>query len=128
MEQVPVVLIIEDDELLRGMVEDAISEAGFQFLTVAAGEEALTLLQSGVTDCKALITDINLKGSMNGWEVARQARQRDPGLAIVYMTGAAADEWPAEGVPDSILLQKPFAPAQLITAVSQLLNKSTLSS
>jgi hypothetical protein len=38
------------------------------------------------------------------------------------MTGAAADDWASEGVPNSILLKKPFAPAQLVTAVSQLLN------
>jgi hypothetical protein len=38
------------------------------------------------------------------------------------MTGVAADDWLAEGVPNSILLKKPFAPAQLVTAVSQLLN------
>ena len=41
---------------------------------------------------------------------------------FVYMTGAAADDWASEGVPNSILLKKPFAPAQLVTAVSQLLN------
>jgi hypothetical protein len=38
------------------------------------------------------------------------------------MTGAAGSEWASQGVPNSILLTKPFAPAQLITAVSQLLN------
>jgi hypothetical protein len=38
------------------------------------------------------------------------------------MTGAAADRWASSCVPNSILLQKPFAPAQLITAISQLLN------
>jgi hypothetical protein len=41
------------------------------------------------------------------------------------MTGAAAEEWTSQGVPHSILLQKPFAPAQLVTAVSQLLNSVT---
>ena len=41
---------------------------------------------------------------------------------IVYMTGAAAEQWPSHGVPNSILLGKPFAPAQLVTAISQLLN------
>ena len=39
------------------------------------------------------------------------------------MTGAAADDWSSEGVPNSILLKKPFAPAQLVTAVSQLLKR-----
>jgi hypothetical protein len=40
------------------------------------------------------------------------------------MTGAAAADWSANGVPKSILLNKPFAPAQIVTAVSQLLNAS----
>ena len=59
---------------------------------------------------------------MKGWEIARLVRQIDPAFPIVYMTGAAADGWASEGVPNSILLNKPFAPAQLVTAVSQLLN------
>jgi DNA-binding response OmpR family regulator len=59
---------------------------------------------------------------MDGWEVAKQAREIDPTFPIVYMTGAAADQWASHGVPNGILLTKPFAPAQLVTAVSQLLN------
>ncbi len=65
---------------------------------------------------------INLRGATNGWEIARRARASDPALAVIYMTAAAADEWASQGVPGSILLQKPFAPAQLVTAVAQLLN------
>jgi CheY-like chemotaxis protein len=57
--------------------------------------------------------------------VARQIREKEPAFPVVYMTGAAADDWASQGVPNSILLQKPFAPAQLITAVSQLLNVGT---
>jgi hypothetical protein len=45
-----------------------------------------------------------------------------PTLPVVYITGASGNQWPSHGVPNSILLQKPFAPAQLVTAVSQLLN------
>jgi hypothetical protein len=41
------------------------------------------------------------------------------------MSGAAADQWPSRGVPNSILLEKPFAPAQLVTAVSNLLDAGT---
>jgi CheY-like chemotaxis protein len=61
---------------------------------------------------------------MSGWEVARQIREIAPNCPVVYMTGANADEWASQGVPDSILLQKPFAPAQIVTAVSQLLNSA----
>jgi DNA-binding response OmpR family regulator len=62
---------------------------------------------------------------MNGWQVAKAAREIDPTFPFVYMTGAAAGDWPSHGLPNSILLEKPFAPAQLVTAVSQLLNAGT---
>jgi CheY-like chemotaxis protein len=72
---------------------------------------------------RALVTDVNLGvGKLTGWDVARRAREVTQDLAIVYMTGDSAGEWASRGVPNSILLTKPFAPAQLITAVSQLMN------
>jgi hypothetical protein len=64
---------------------------------------------------------------MQGWEVARHAREIDPAIPIVYMTGAAAEQWASHGVPHSTLLNKPFAPAQLVTAISQLLNAGSSS-
>lgn len=65
---------------------------------------------------------MNLKGKTSGWDLARLVRERDPEFPVIYMTGAAADQWASLGVPKSILLTKPFAPAELVTAVSQLLN------
>ena len=83
------------------------------------------MIESGVVKYSALVADINLTGPMKGWEIARLVRQIDPAFPIVYMTGFAADDWASEGVPNSILLNKPFAAAQLATAVSQLLNKGS---
>jgi CheY-like chemotaxis protein len=116
-----VILVIEDDEAVQGIVEDALSEGGFQAVVAATGEEAITLL-GRQAEYRALVTDINLLGKTDGWEVARAAREIDPTFPIIYMTGAAADQYASKGVPNSILLNKPFAPAQLLTAVSQLLN------
>lgn len=121
-EQLPVVLVIEDDHLIQGMVEDALSEGGFEVAIAATGEEAITLLKGRKNEYRALVTDINLLGRLDGWEVARAAREMDPAFPVVYMTGAAGDQWAVHGVPNSILLVKPFAPAQLTTAVSNLLN------
>ena len=118
----PVILVVEDEELLQAVVHDTLKEGGFDLTTVASGEEAVAMIESGVVKYSALITDVNLRGPMKGWEIARLVRQIDPTFPIVYMTGAAADDWASEGVPNSILLKKPFAPAQLVTAVSQLLN------
>jgi CheY-like chemotaxis protein len=85
----------------------------------------VTLLKGKIANYRALVTDINLKGMMDGWKVAKAAREINPEFPIVYMTGVAAGDWPSHGVPNSILLQKPFASAQLVTAVSQLLNAGT---
>lgn len=57
----------------------------------------------------------------NGWEVAHQARKKFPSLAVVYVTGDSLTEWPVEGVPQSTVLQKPFAAAELVTALANLL-------
>jgi CheY-like chemotaxis protein len=99
-----------------------LTEGGFGSEILSSGEEALTLFKGGTKDYKALVTDVTLKGRLDGWEVARQIREIDPAFPVVYMTGAAPQEWGSQGVPNSILLEKPFAPAQLVTAVSQLLN------
>jgi CheY-like chemotaxis protein len=107
---------------VRTFVEDALTDGGFHLMVSPSGEEALTWLKSGAVRYRALVTDINLNGRMNGWELAKQVREIEPSFPIIYMTGAAADQWASSGVPNSILLQKPFAPAQLITAISQLLN------
>jgi DNA-binding response OmpR family regulator len=120
--ELPAILVIEDEYSIQGIVEDALTEGGFAADLLSSGEEALTLFRGGQKSYKALVTDVALKGRLNGWEVAAQIRQTDPGFPVIYMSGAHADEWASKGVPNSIMLAKPFAPAQLVTAVSQLLN------
>jgi len=67
------------------------------------------------------VTDIALRGKIDGWDVARRAREIDPRFPVVYISGAGGD-WPSKGVPESVMLEKPFAPAQLVTAIANLLN------
>jgi CheY-like chemotaxis protein len=120
-----VIMVVEDDKSIRDLVEEALNGGGFEPAIAASGEEAMTLLRGNRQHYRALVTDINLTGTMDGWEVAKQAREIDPAFPVVYMTGAAADQWASHGVPNSILLAKPFAPAQLVTAISNLLNTGT---
>jgi DNA-binding response OmpR family regulator len=122
MSDVPLILLAEDEYLLQGIVEDALTDGGFAVDILSSAEEAMTLFRSGAKSYKALVTDVNLKGKMNGWDIARQIREVDPVFPVIYITGAAAGQWASRGVPNSVLLEKPFAPAQLVTAVSQLLN------
>jgi DNA-binding response OmpR family regulator len=118
----PLILVVEDDQLIQNLVQQALTDAGFEPALVTTAEEAITPIETKQNKYRALVTDINLPGKLSGWDVARAAREIDPTFPIVYMTGAAAEEWGAHGVPNSILLTKAFAPAQLVTAVSQLLN------
>jgi len=123
VEDLPFILVVEDDDAVQSIVEDALKEGGFEPAIAASGEEAVTLLTGSKSKFRALVTDVNLgRDRMNGWEVAKRAREIDPEFLVVYMTGDSADDWGSQGVPNSILLTKPFAPAQLVTAVSQLLN------
>jgi DNA-binding response OmpR family regulator len=116
------ILVVEDDQLIQAMVEEALSDGGFASTLTASGEEAITLLQDGKSKYRAVVTDINLLGKLDGWEVGRSAREIDPTMPIIYMTGTHGEEWASKGVPNSLLLAKPFAPAQIVIAISQLLN------
>ena len=123
--ELPIILVVEDDQLIQSLVEETLGDGGFETAIAASGEEALSLLQDHKGKYRALVTDINLTGKMDGWEVAQHAREVEPDFPIVYMSGAAAADWTSKGVPNSIMLAKPFAPAQLLTAVSNLLNSGT---
>ena len=118
------VLVIEDDHLIQTMVEEALADGGFESAITASGEEAITLLRDG-SQYRAVVTDINLTGRLDGWEVARAARKTDRTMPVIYMTGTHGEEWASMGVPNSVILAKPFAPAQLVTAISNLLNTVT---
>jgi DNA-binding response OmpR family regulator len=118
------IMVVEDDQIIQALVEASLTEAGFEPAIAASGAAAVTLLRGNRSYYRALVTAINLLGTMDGWEVAKQAREIEPTLPIVYMTDAAVNEWASRGVPNSVLLTKPFAPAQLVTAVAQLLNSA----
>jgi DNA-binding response OmpR family regulator len=119
------VLLVEDDPLVQDMLEATLEEGGFTIKVAAAAEQAIEMLDAEGADYRALITDVNLPGRLSGWDVAKRGREINGELPVVYITGAAAGDWPSNGVPKSILLVKPFAPAQAVTAVAQLLNASS---
>jgi DNA-binding response OmpR family regulator len=122
--ELPLILVIEDEYFLQADLEQVLTDAGFATDIVSSGEEALTLLMDGTKRPSALVTDVILAGRLTGWEVAKRIREKDPSFPVIYVTAHDRD-WPAYGVPNSIVIPKPFAPAQLVTAVSNLLNART---
>jgi DNA-binding response OmpR family regulator len=119
--ELPLILVIEDEYLLQADIEKVLIDAGFATDIVSSGEEALTLLMDRSKRPSVLVTDVRLAGRLTGWEVAQRIREKDPSFPVIYVT-AHEQDWPAYGVPNSVVIPKPFAPAQLVTAVSNLLN------
>ena len=119
------VLIAEDQAEIGEVLKDSFEDGGYDVLLAVTAEEALAALDARREEVRALVTDIKLGSSTTGWDVARHARELKPEMPVVYMTGSESSDWPSLGVPNSILVPKPFAPAQVITAISQLLNSSS---
>lgn len=116
------VFVVEDEPLIHPLLHDALEEGGFTVELVSTAEEAMAAIETKADAFKALVTDVNLGSKLTGWDVARRAREIVPEIPVVYMSGQAESEWTANGVPKSIIISKPFVAAQLVTAVSQLLN------
>jgi CheY-like chemotaxis protein len=118
--QEPIVLLVEDEPLILLVAQDALEAGGYSVLAVQIASEALALLDDQFANLAGLVTDVRLPGGADAWEIARHARELRPDLPVVYTTGDSAGDWPAQGVPKSVVVQKPYAGAQLLTALSTL--------
>ena len=116
-------LVVEDEPAIQILMEDVLKDAGFAVRVATYGNEAITILDDESAQLVGLITDVRLGQGVIGWDVARHARESNPESAVVYVTGDSAADWAAYGVPKSLLLPKPFANAQLVTAITNLLNE-----
>src|SRR5690348_10777517 len=99
-----IVFVVEDQNLVREMIVPSLEEAGFTVLEADSGDAALRTLKEKGEAIRALVTDVDLGGKITGWDIAHRAREMNPSLPVVYMTGANGDEWAANGVPNSVLL------------------------
>jgi DNA-binding response OmpR family regulator len=112
---------VEDEYLLLADLEAALAAGGFACHGVCTGEEAIALFMEGSRMYTALVTDVRLGQGVDGWEVARCIREKEPSLPVIFVTGSTPEEWASQGVPSSVLVSKPFTPARLLAALSNLL-------
>lgn len=119
MSKTVTVLLVEDEWLLKELVQDALIEAGYEVEAASNGSEAVALLQVDAHRFGVLVTDIRMPGPILGWDVARRARELSPHIPVVYMSGDGASAWSAHGVPGSIMCKKPVPIQDLINAVAR---------
>jgi len=119
-----VLLLVEDEALILVDVKDGLSDAGFEVVAAHDGIQALAELDADANRFKAVVTDIQLGSGPDGWEIGRHARELVPDMPVIYMSGGSNTDWSSRGVPDSLMIAKPFVMAQLVTAISTLINNA----
>ena len=124
MSDPPILLLVEDENLIALALQDELSAAGFDVVTAHDGDEAVAELRTDAARFKGVITDVRLGAGPDGWAVAHTARELCATIAVVYMSGDSAVGWAANGVPESVMLAKPFATAQLVAAISTLITQA----
>lgn len=124
VEKPPLLLLVEDAPIVASLAQPAFEDGDYAVRLATDGHAAKAIIDDLAPELAGLITDVELGGGTTGWDVARHAREVRPDLPVVYMTGGGSQEWASHGVPNSVLVNKPFAPAQLVTAMSTLLNRT----
>lgn len=114
-----VILLAEDETVVRNVVYTALTNAGYEVLPAVDGAAALEMSRRYGGDIHLLLTDIYMP-NLKGTELARAVAQERPGIRILMMTGKCGEL--GEGTRPN-LLQKPFRPGQLLDRVQEALSQ-----
>lgn len=119
-----VILIVEDDALLRMLAADIVEDAGYVALQAGSADEALAILRTRI-DIAMVFTDINMPGSMNGLQLAHAVRERWPSIRLLVASGRmrlSASDLP----PECGFLGKPYLIADLNAHFRALIGRTAL--
>lgn len=109
----PVVLIVEDEPLIRDLVNEELMEAGFEVVEVSNADAAIAILEAR-KDIQLVFTDIDMPGSMNGLLLAACVRDRWPPIHIIITTGKAR---PATIPANALFIPKPYLSRSVVLAM-----------
>jgi CheY-like chemotaxis protein len=114
-------MVVEDDELIREDLAQTLHDNGLQVIEARSGEAA-----TGVLDDKphvdALVTDINLGGTIDGWDVADRVRADHPKAVIAYASGNSSEN--PRRLPGSHFFTKPYRSSTILIAIKKWLGWS----
>jgi len=104
----PYALVVDDDPLILMHACDILEDAGFRFFEAGDGDAARTLLSEHAASVTLLFTDVEMPGTMNGFQLAHHVAEQWPEIAIVVASGRIT---PAQGdMPDgATFISKPFS-------------------
>lgn len=114
----PIVLVVEDELLLRLFATDMIEDAGFQVIDVANSSEAIAILE-GRGDVQIVFTDVDMPGGVDGIKLAACIRNRWPPIAIIITSGKP---WPS-GVTlprEAVFFAKPYRQDRIVGTLQRM--------
>ena len=117
----PVVLVVEDELLVRMTAADELEEAGFQVLEAANADVAMAVLEARSEEVVVLFTDVDMPGSMDGMALAEQVHRRWPHVLLLISSGYARphpDEIPDHGH----FVPKPYIGATLVRHIHEMMH------
>jgi len=116
-------LVVEDDELVRGLIDEVLAPLGYRVLTTASGDDALKASDSFPGHVDLLLTDVVMPG-MNGRQLAEVMRTRRPGIKVLFMSGYTQDALSTQGIlePGVALIHKPLRAGTLARQIRQVLD------
>jgi signal transduction histidine kinase/CheY-like chemotaxis protein len=118
------ILVVEDEEIVLGLVKRVLVELGYTVLAAGGGGEALEILNDKGVDIRLLLTDIMMP-HMSGHKLALRASELCPGIRIIFMSGYPRSEREKadELIYDSVFILKPFSPLTLARKVRETLDR-----
>jgi len=119
--QRPVILLVEDEPLVRTLQVDILKEAGFWVLEAQDADEAFETLKRR-PDVKAVLTDVDMPGSLDGFEFARLVAQGWPAVGILVISGKTAPG-PRDLPKTASFVAKPVRPAALVEQIGQVMDR-----
>jgi two-component sensor histidine kinase/CheY-like chemotaxis protein len=122
--EVPNVLIVEDEMVLRMRAVDIVEDAGFRPIEAVNADEAISILESR-SDISLLFTDIQMPGSMDGLKLAHAVHDRWPAIKIILVSGRVKPS-DAERPADSRFFGKPLGVEQMITELQAMVGAGAL--
>ena len=113
----PIVVVVEDEWLVRAMIVDYLDANGCNVIEAASGEEAVALIDGHDQQLDVLFTDIRLGGALNGWDIAEIFRAHRPKIRVLYASGYSIE--PPRSVSESEFFDKPYCPEDILAACTR---------
>src|SRR4030088_1062235 len=122
--EVPNVLVVEDEMVLRMRAVDIVEDAGFHPVEAVNADQAISILESR-SDISLLFTDIQMPGTMDGLKLAHAVHDRWPSIKIILVSGQVNPS-DAERPADSRFFGKPLSVARMITELQAMVGAGAL--